>query len=61
MRAENLVDRTEGGPDETRGRLAPGLWIGAAALAVGAGLLLWSRQGAAVFADYLSAAVAWCF
>jgi hypothetical protein len=35
---------------------------GAAALClVGAGLLLWSRHGAAVFSDTVLAALAWCF
>jgi hypothetical protein len=28
---------------------------------VGAGLLLWQRQGAAVFSDTVLAALAWCF
>jgi len=28
---------------------------------LGAGLLLWSRHGGAVFADYALAALAWCF
>ena len=35
---------------------------GAAALfLVGAGLLLWSRHGDAVFSDTVLAALAWCF
>ena len=33
----------------------------AVALLVAAGLLLWSRHGAAVFSDTVLAALAWCF
>ena len=33
----------------------------AALCLVGTGLLLWSRQGAAVFSDTVLAALAWCF
>jgi len=33
----------------------------AALCLVGAGLLLWSRHGAAVFSDTVLAALAWCF
>jgi hypothetical protein len=40
-----------------------GLWLaaGAAGLLVAAGLLMWSRHGAAVFGEYALAALAWCF
>ncbi len=41
----------------------PALLVAAAAALclVGAGLLLWGRQGAAVFGDTVLAALAWCF
>jgi uncharacterized iron-regulated membrane protein len=41
----------------------PVLLVAAAAALclVGAGLLLWSRHGAAVFSDTVLAALAWCF
>jgi hypothetical protein len=40
-----------------------GRWLVAAAvgLLVGAGGLLWWRRGSAVFNDFVSAAIAWCF
>jgi hypothetical protein len=37
------------------------LVAGAVGCAVAAGLLLWSRQGDAVFSDMVLAALAWCF
>jgi hypothetical protein len=41
--------------------LARGLWAVAVISIIGAGLLLWSHQGEAVFASMVSAAIAWCF
>jgi hypothetical protein len=38
-----------------------GAIIAAIACLVGAGLLLWSRNGDAVFSDLVLNAVAWCF
>jgi hypothetical protein len=35
--------------------------VGTTLCLVGAGLLLWSRHGAAVFSDTVLAALAWCF
>jgi hypothetical protein len=47
---------------ERRASRAALLVVAAAALClVGAGLLLWSRHGAAVFGDTVLAALAWCF
>ena len=46
------------------GRPSRALLIATAAVVlclVGAGLLMWSRQGAAVFGDTVLAALAWCF
>jgi hypothetical protein len=40
--------------------IAGGLWAGAILAVVGAGLVLWSARGAAVFTDVVSAALAWC-
>lgn len=37
------------------------LWSLAALASVGAGALLWVRQGENVFANMVSAAIAWCF
>lgn len=37
------------------------LIVGAVLCLIGAGGLLWWRQGAAVFSDVLSSALAWCF
>jgi hypothetical protein len=42
-------------------RLAIGVAAAAALCLVAAGLLLWSRHGAAVFSDTVMAALAWCF
>jgi hypothetical protein len=42
-------------------RLAFGIAVAAALCLVAAGLLLWSRHGAAVFSDTVMAALAWCF
>jgi hypothetical protein len=44
-------------------RPAPAAALVAAAmlLLVGAGGLLWARQGSAVFTDLMTAAIAWCF
>jgi len=45
-----------------RPRAAGRMLLGAAVmLLAGAGLLLWWSRGAAVFADVMLAAVAWCF
>jgi hypothetical protein len=35
--------------------------VSAVACLVGAGVLLWSRTGEAVFSDLVLAALAWCF
>jgi hypothetical protein len=43
------------------GLVSRALVLGAIACLVGAGLLLWSRQGEAVFGDMVIAALAWCF
>lgn len=43
------------------GRPARWLWTLAALFVTGAGLLLWWRYGGSVFADMVSAAIAWCF
>jgi hypothetical protein len=37
------------------------LLVASVACLVGAGLLLWSQQGDAVFNDVVLAALAWCF
>lgn len=37
------------------------LWSGTVLALVAAGLVLWSARASAVFADMLSAAIAWCF
>jgi hypothetical protein len=48
--------------NRSRGRgTAAALAVAAVALFVAAGLLLWSRHGEAVFSDYVTAALAWCF
>ena len=48
---------------ETRPSNRPALVVTVAAVLclVGAGLLLWARQGTAVFNDTVLAALAWCF
>ena len=46
---------------ETRPVLALVLWGGTALTVVGAGLLLWSTQGEAVFMDMVTSALAMCF
>ncbi len=53
--AERATDR----PAESR----PARWLWALAVlsVTGAGLLLWGRYGGSVFADMVSAAIAWCF
>lgn len=55
-------------PSEPDARAAPPVPRAAALLAglavaalAGAGLLLWSAQGPAVFTDVVLAALAWCF
>jgi hypothetical protein len=48
-------------PRVRRGRAGPVLVFGSLASVVVAGLLLWDRSGDAVFADMVSAAIAWCF
>ena len=49
--------------DQTRHVNRPALLVvaGSALCLVGAGLLLWSQHGPAVFSDMLVAALAWCF
>ena len=42
-------------------RLGRVLVLASVACLVGAGLLLWARQGDAVFSDVVLAALAWCF
>ena len=46
-------------PDSNR--LALGIAAGAALCLVAAGALLWWKQGDAVFASMVTAALAWCF
>ncbi|HEX2509326.1 MAG TPA: hypothetical protein VHK66_02290 [Microvirga sp.] len=48
-------------PRVRRGRAGSVLVAASLASVVGAGLLLWHRSGDAVFADMVSAAIAWCF
>ncbi len=48
-------------PRVRRGRAGPVLVVASLASLVVAGLLLWGRSGDAVFADMVSAAIAWCF
>ena len=43
------------------GRFGRGLLLGAMLALSVAGLLLWWRQGDAVFGQYLLGALAWCF
>jgi hypothetical protein len=57
-------ETSEPGSSETGAwRLAPAAALVAAAVLVliGAGGLLWARQGGAVFTDLMTAALAWCF
>lgn len=49
------------GPARRSNRPAFIIAAAAALSLVGAGLLLWSRHGAAVFSDTVLAALAWCF
>ena len=55
------VDHRSLAPARRPHRLAVGIAAAAALCLVGAGLLLWSRHGAAVFSDTVMAALAWCF
>ena len=55
------VDHRSLAPQRRSQRLAVGIAAVAALCLVGAGLLLWSRHGAAVFSDTVMAALAWCF
>jgi hypothetical protein len=48
-------------PARRANRLALAVIAAAVLCLVGAGLLLWSRHGAAVFSDTVLAALAWCF
>lgn len=45
---------------QARAVLPVALWGGAVLVLVAAGLVLWSARAPAVFADVLSAAIAWC-
>ncbi len=57
-----MIDAAEQAVEEGRGRrLAFALGGGAFLSLAAAGLLLWSREGSAVFADVVLAAIAWCF
>ena len=59
-----MIADSRDSPDAARpapGRLGRGLLAGAVAALVVAGLLLWWRQGDAVFSQYLLGALAWCF
>ncbi len=58
-----MVDPTDAAHTATKPAIliAGGLWVGAILAVVGAGLVLWSARGAAVFTDVVSAALAWCF
>ncbi|WP_194164625.1 hypothetical protein [Microvirga thermotolerans] len=58
MSIGSRTSRGEGRHDRLLGRV---LIAGAVLCLVGAGGLLWWRQGAAVFSDVVSAALAWCF
>lgn len=60
MPVEAAVDRRTAGHSRPLGA-ARLLVLTGALLAVVAGGLLWFRHGAAVFSDYTSAALAWCF
>jgi hypothetical protein len=58
------IENGRGSPRlEARAGFRSGRWLlGGAVLALlAAGLVLWSRDGEAVFAAYLLAAIAWCF
>jgi glucose dehydrogenase len=57
----DAAERADEAEDGRGRRLALALGGGAFLCLAGAGLLLWSRQGSAVFADVVLAAVAWCF
>ncbi len=60
-----LADLAAERPAEAEGlrpsRFGPVLLVASVACLVGAGLLLWSQQGDAVFNDVVLAALAWCF
>lgn len=61
--AETALEHEDGGGEGPGrpSRLALALLGGTVACLVGAGALLWSRNGAAVFSDVVLAAIAWCF
>lgn len=60
MTAATQSTGTEGAPDG-RGRwVARGLALLGLGGLLGAGALMWTRYGESVFADLVSAAIAWC-
>jgi hypothetical protein len=48
-------------PDRQERLIGRILIVGATLCLIGVGGLLWWRQGAAVFSDVVSSALAWCF
>ena len=57
----DAAERAEEVEDGRGRRLAFALGGGTFLCLAAAGLLLWSRQGSAVFTDVVLAAIAWCF
>jgi hypothetical protein len=57
------MESDPGAPVERDAGRAPLRWLlaGATVALFGAGLLLWARDGEAVFATYVVSALAWCF
>jgi hypothetical protein len=58
-----MATQAEPSPEIARrpDRLRTAVVVAGIACLVGAGLLLWSRTGDAVFSDLVLAALAWCF
>ncbi len=60
MTAATPISGTDGQPDG-RGRwVARGLTLLGLGGLLGAGALMWTRHGESIFADLMSAAIAWC-
>jgi hypothetical protein len=56
-----LAEQSGLNPVRRSNRVAVAVIAAAVSCLVGAGLLLWSRHGDAIFSDTVLAALAWCF
>jgi len=59
--ANSLVDPSPSNrPSVLTGRLSVTLWLAFVCVLLATGIVLWSVRGERVFADMLSASIAWC-